>query len=446
MNPGREDHAPRPESGPEPPRTIGARLESAGPLAMAAGLGINGVAAYLFLAAAGRALGAEDSGQLSVLWQSLWLIGVGFFFPLEQELSRSISARRARGEDWGVLVRQVSRFGGMLFGCIAVVVLVASPWIADALFRGDISFVLVLLFGVAGVAGSYVVRGLLAGTGRYYGYSAFYLVDAAVKALPALVLMAAAVDLPIAYALVAASGAYLGGLAPMTRGARLGPPGEPAERSALRRSLLYLVVTAFFSAAVLNGGGILVELQATPDEEDATSIFLFGLIISRIPVFFFQAAQAVVLPRLSRSAAAGDMAEFRRLLRLLLGVIAALTVVGVPVTAIAGPTVVEVMFGSDFVLTTRDMALLTLASMLMLVAMTVNQAQIALHHQHETGWPWAVATAAMIAVSLLAGDDLLLRVELGLVGAGATVAILAGVLLFRELRRPDEHREAAPAL
>jgi O-antigen/teichoic acid export membrane protein len=415
-------------------------------MAMAAGLGINGVAAYLFLAAAGRALGAEDSGQLSVLWQSLWLIGVGFFFPLEQELSRSISARRARGQDWGILIRQVSRFGGVLFGGIALVMLAGAPWIADALFRGDVSFVLVLVYGVAGVAGSYVVRGLLAGTGRYYGYSAFYLVDAAAKSLPALALMAASVDLPMPYAVVAATAAFLGGLAALARGARLGPPGEPADRSALRRSLLYLVMTAFFSAAVLNGGGILVELLATPEEEDATSIFLFGLIISRVPVFFFQAVQAVVLPRLSRSATEGDMGAFRSLLRLLMSVIAGLVVLGVPLAAAFGPAVVELLFGSDFVLTARDMALLTLASMLMLVALTANQAQIALHHQHETGWPWAVATTVMVAVTLLAGDDLLLRVELGLVVASATVALLAVALLTRELRHPDEHREPAAAL
>ena len=413
---------------------------------MAVGLGINGAAAYVFLAAAGRALGADGSGQVSVLWPVLWTIGMGLFMPLEQELSRSISARRARDEDWGVLVKQVSRFGAWLFGGVAVIILAASPWLAQALFRGDFGFVLVLVYGVAGVATAYVVRGLLAGSGRYFGYAGYYLVDAAVKAIPAVFFMAAGLDLPMAFALTVTSSAFVAAVAPIARGARIGAPGTPAPTAALHRSLIYLVITAFFSAVVLNCGTVFVELLATPADEDKASVFLSGLVISRVPLFFFQAVQAIVLPRLSHSAATGDMAAFRRLLRLLLFAIAGLTVVGVPVSAAIGPKVVEVLFGSEFVLSARDMALLTLASMLMLVAMTVNQAQIALHHQHETGWPWAVASVVMVIVTLLAGSELLLRVELGMVAAGATVAVLAGLLLTRELRHPDENREPAVAL
>ena len=442
MNPRREDHEPRLNTA----ASLRGRLESAGPLAMAAALGVNGVAAYLFLAAAAQTLGADGSGQVSVLWPVLWTIGMGFFLPLEQELSRSITARRAKGESWGILVGQVSRFGAWLFGGIAVVILASSPWLSDALFRGDMGFVLVLVYGVAGVAVSYVVRGLLAGSGRYLGYAGFYTVDAAVKAIPALLLMAAGVDLPMAFALVVTSSALVAAAAPMLRGAQLGEPGAPASTTALRRSLLYLVLTAFFSAVVLNCGTVLVELLATPSEEDKASVFLSGLVMSRIPVFFFQAVQAIVLPRLSHSAASGEMDAFRSLLRWLLLAIVGLTVVGVPVSAVVGPKVVEMFFGSDFLLSARDMAMLTLASMLMLAALTLNQAQIALHHQHETGWPWAVASVVMVVVTLLAGSELLLRVELGMVAAGATVAVLAGLLLARELRHPDEKREPAVTL
>jgi uncharacterized membrane protein YhaH (DUF805 family) len=87
------------------------------------------------------------------------------------------------------------------------------------------------------------------------------------------------------------------------------------------------------------------------------------------------------------------------------------------------------------------MALLTLASMLMMTAMTINQAQIALHRQHQTGWPWGVAVVVFLAGIALAGDDLLWRVEAGMVAAGATVVAIAGALLAAELRHP-EHREA----
>lgn len=417
------------------------RLESAGPLAMGIGLGINGLAAYIFLAAAGRALGAEDSGQVSVLWASLYLAGTGLFLPVEQELSRSISARRARGQSYGALVAQVSKLAGVLFLAVAAVVLALSPVLADALFRGSLGFVLALVYGIAGVGLSFVVRGLLAGSGRYYGYASFFVVDAAMKALPALALVLTGVASPMAFAIVVTSSAFVGSVAPMVRGGRLGAPGEPAPWGPLRRSFGNLLMTALLTSVILNSGTIAVEVLATPVDDDKASIFLSGLVIARVPLFFFQAVQAVILPRLSHLAASAEMAAFRRLLRLLLVGIAALTVLAVAISAVLGPFVVELLFGSDFVLSARDMALLTLASMLMMAAMTVNQAQIALHHQHETGWPWGLAVAVFLTVTAVATHDLLLRVELAMVAAGATVVVIAGWLLARELWHPDEARD-----
>ena len=46
-----------------------------------------------------------------------------------------------------------------------------------------------------------------------------------------------------------------------------------------------------------------------------------------------------------------------------------------------------------------------------------------------------------LAVTALSSSDLLLRVELGMVAAGATVAVVAGALLRRELAHPDEDRD-----
>ena len=61
------------------------------------GLLLDGVASYVFLSAAGRDLGPDKFAIVSVLWVVLFLVGNGLFIPVEQELSRSISARAARG-------------------------------------------------------------------------------------------------------------------------------------------------------------------------------------------------------------------------------------------------------------------------------------------------------------------------------------------------------------
>ncbi|MGI9577881.1 MAG: hypothetical protein ACR2OH_06765, partial [Microthrixaceae bacterium] len=322
---------------PEAPLGLRQRLESAGPLAMAIGLGVNGFAAYVFLAAAGRALGADDSGQVSVMWASLYLVGTGLFLPVEQELSRSISARRARNEPFGALVRQVSLMAAALFGVVALLILALSSLLADALFRGSISFVLALVYGIAGVGLSYVVRGLLAGTGRYYGYATYFVVDAAMKALPAVVLAIAGVVSPMAFAIVATTSAFVGSIAPMLKGTQIGAPGEQAPWGPLRRSFGHLLTTALLTSIILNSGTIAVEVLATDSDADKASIFLSGLVIARVPLFFFQAVQAFVLPRLSHFAASDSMEEFRSLFRTLMIGIAGLTVVAVIGSAAIGP-------------------------------------------------------------------------------------------------------------
>jgi O-antigen/teichoic acid export membrane protein len=434
----------------EPPRApAGVRIAEvlrSGQSATAIGLVVNGFAAYVFLAAAGRALGAEDSGQVAVLWATLYTIGTGLFLPLEQELSRSISARRARGEGYGALVAAVARLGAGLCLAIAALLAVLSPVLADSLFRGSYAFVVALVAGVAGVALSFVVRGLMAGSGRYFGYAAYFVVDGLAKALPALVLAVTGVASPLAFAIVAAASAFAGAVAPLTRGLQLGEPGPPAPVRPLLGSMAFLLLTSLLTAVVLNSGTIAVEVLATDAEADAASIFLSGLVIARIPLFMFQAVQAIVLPKLSHSAAADEWAAFRGLMRWLLVGIAGLTVVAVVVSAVLGPWVVELLFGDDFVLSARDMAMLTLASMLMMAAMTINQAQIAIHHQHETGWPWGVGVVAFLVGIALAGDDLLLRVEVGMVAAAASVLVIAGTLLARELRRPERGAAAGQVL
>jgi O-antigen/teichoic acid export membrane protein len=415
--------------------------------AMTVGLLVNGVASYVFLSAAGRALGPERFAPVSVLWAVIFLVGNGLYIPVELELGRSIAARRARDVGSGALVRRVTTAAAVLFALVAVVALAGASFFADTLFRGEESFVVALVVGIAGIAVMFVVRGLLAGSGRYYGYAVLFLGDALTKALPAVALAVAGVTEPLAYAAVVVAGAFVGAAIPMTRGTRLGEPGTPPPWRLLLTSLGFLLLTSFLSALTINIGTIAVEVLATEDQAAEAGVFLSGLVIARVPLFLFQAVQAIVLPRLSRLAAANDMVGFRHNIRLLLMGIGALTVVASLLSAAIGPALVQLLFGPDFsLLGARDMGLLTLASMLMMCALTVNQAQIALHRQHQTGWPWGVASLVFVAAAALSSKDLLLRVTVAMTAAGVVAVLIASLLLAAELRHPDEHREDTPAL
>jgi len=424
-----------------------ARLAQSGQLAMTFGLLAFGAASYVFLAASGRALGPARFASVSVLWAVLYLVGGGLFVPLEQELGRSVAARRATGLGYGALVRKVARIGCSAFVVVAIGLAMARGIVADELFRGDDQFVVLLGVGIAGVGLMFFVRGLLAGADRYHGFGALFLADSLTKSIPAIGLALAGVTNPLAYGLVLATSSFVGALVPMTRGAQLGEPGPEPPSRALVTSLGFLLLTSFLSAVVVNIGTIAVEVLATPSERDEAGVFLSGLVIARIPLFLFQAVQAVVLPRLSGFAASGQMAEFRRTLRMLAAGLAGATVVATSASALLGPFFVAALFGESFdLLGARDMAMLTLASMLVMCALTVNQAQIALHHQRQTGWPWAVACTAFVVVTAISSPDLFLRVELGMVASGSAATILGVLLLRPALRDPDEHREQTPAL
>ncbi len=426
-------------------RVVG--LARSGQSAMTVGLLVNGLASYVFLAAAGRALGPSGFAPVSVLWAVLYLVGSGLFQPFEQELGRSIAARRARGIGFGSLVERSVALAAGLFGLVALAATAAAAPLADALFRGDESFVAALVASIAGVGTMLVVRGLLAGSSRYFGYAVLFLADALTKSIPAIALALAGVEQPLAFAAVIAVSGFVGAAAPMTRGRRLGEAGPPPEWSPLLSSLGFLLLTSFLSAITLNIGTVAVEILATDAEADRAGVFLSGLVIARVPLFLFQAVQAILLPRLSRLAAAGDMRGFHDDVRRLMLAMAGLTTLAVAGSAALGPIAVELLFGSDFaLLSSRDMGLLTLASMLMMCALSINQAQLALRHQHQTGWPWGLASLVFAVITAWSSDDLLLRVEWGMVAAGCTVTLTAGLLLASELRHPDEAIEPTVAL
>ena len=95
-----------------------------GTLAVGAGLIVSGITSYGFLAISARALGPERYAPLGVLWALTYVVCPGVFLPLEQEVGRALSSRRARGVGGGPLIHRAALAGG-----VAAVVLVAATLI-----------------------------------------------------------------------------------------------------------------------------------------------------------------------------------------------------------------------------------------------------------------------------------------------------------------------------
>lgn len=409
---------------------------------MGVGLVLSGVASYAFLALAARGLGPARFAPLSVLWSTLFVAGPGLFQPVEQELSRSVAGRIAEGRGYATLLRRAVLLTAGLFGAVTALTLALSPLIVEELLSGSWTLLAALVVGIGGYAASHVVRGHLAGTQDFVRYAQWFGADAVVKAVPCVVLVAAGVATTGAYGAVLASAAYVGALVAGRSRWDLGPPEDrPTPWGELTRSMGHLLATSAAVAALLNAGTVAVELLAGPDEADRAGIFLTGLVVARVPLFFYQAVQAALLPRLTALATSGRLPDFRRGLAQLLGLLGVLTVATTLGALAAGSWAVGLLFGAEYRdLGGVDMAALALSSMVAMAALTIGQALIALHLQARVWWPWLAGMVVFVAVAAWSSDDLFVRVEVASVASAVAVLVLMAAQTVPVLRRgvPDD--------
>ena len=156
--------------------------------------------------------------------------------------------------------------------------------------------------------------------------------------------------------------------------------------------------------------------------------------MARVPLFFFQAVQAALLPQLSGLVGAGRYEALWGVLRRLLTVVGALGLAVVVAAAVAGPWAVQFAFGSEYAVARRDMVLLTTSSVGLMVVLSLAQGLIACRCPGRMAIAWVAGLAAFPVVVALT-SDLFLRVEVALITTVALVAGVMAVLLANRIRR-----------
>ena len=404
-----------------------------GTISVGAGLAVTGLASYGFLVVAARALGPTVYGGLSVLWAMVYLVGPGFFVPLEQEVSRVLATHRARGLGSGPIVRRAALLGAALAGVLVAAALVLSPWLTERLFNDDWVLTVGLLIGIVGYAVANLVEGTLSGNGRFGRYGVYLGSEA---------LLRLAICVGCAVVGVATAGPY--GLAlgiapflavvPSLWGARgLAGPGPDVPWRELSLALGALLTASVMAQLLINASPVLVQLLAGPDQQAEVGVFTAAVVVARVPLFLFQAVQAALLPKLSGLAARGQLDEFRSGLTRLLAILAVIAVAAVAGAVTIGPAVVRVVFGPDFVVTRETLGLLAAASGVYILAMALSQALIALGRARQVAVAWVLGVVVLLVVTAL-GSDLLLRVELGFLAGSATAAGIMAWALRRAVR------------
>ncbi|MCB1013790.1 MAG: hypothetical protein KDB10_01545 [Acidimicrobiales bacterium] len=444
MNTTPSPRASTPSTVPAGPGLV-ARLRARNPLpsgttTVGVGLVVNGVMAFVFLGLTARVLGPEAFAPLGVLWASVYIVGPGFFLPLEQEVARGLANRWARGIGTGTLVRQAGTIGAGLVAVLLLATLVASAWLLSHLFSDEVLILVGLAIALPAYALAHLVRGELAGLGRFRGYAVYFGAENTVRFGASLVLALVGVEVAGPYGIVLGAAPFLAVWLALMGEKDLVSDGPDAPWDELSAALGSLLAASVCAAFLVNAGTLAVEVLADESQEHEAGIFLVGLTIARVPLFLYQAVQASLLPHLSALAGAGRYSEFRGRLGRLLAAVAALGALGTVAAFLVGPPIIRLLFGPDFDLTRRDLALLAAGSASIMLATALGQSLIALSSQRRVALGWFLGVVAFLTFVAL-GNDLFLRVELGIVG-GSLVAAAAMGLFTRG--RLHEHLRAMP--
>jgi O-antigen/teichoic acid export membrane protein len=367
-----------------------------------------------------------------VLWALVFGVGNGIMQPLEQEVARAVSSRRARGIGAGPVIRRAVALGAVFAVGVCVLVVVGQAFVRRDTVNGWllVAFVVGLLAFCAG----HLARGVLSSNHRFGGYATFFATDGVSRVVLAASLAALGVTAVGAYGMVFALTPFVGIAAAMARQRGLLEDGPEASWKELTTALGWLLLGTVSLSLLIQGGTIAVDWLATAEQREAAGVFLNGLQTARIPLFLFQAILASLLPKLSRLASTTAWADFERaLVRLVVAILAVGTVTTI-VAAVVGPFFIGVVFGAELVLSSRDLALLAISFVIIMAAICLDQALVALSSHHRMAFGWFLALVVFVVATAL-GNDLYLRVEVGLLAGSATAMAWMALHVRALLRR-----------
>jgi O-antigen/teichoic acid export membrane protein len=405
-----------------------------GTWAVGAGLLIAGFTAYGFQVLAAKRLSDEDYAALNVLWAIVFVVTPGLYQPLEQEVSRALAARRARGVGGGPLVKRAALLGGILALVVAIGAAGFYRVIIDELFNGHGALLGALFVALACYYVAHITRGTLSGNGRFGPYGLMHGTEGVVRIIFCIALAAAGVKIAGAYGIALAAPPIFA-VAVALRGQKgLLTPGPDAPYSELSGALALLLVGSVLAQLLSYASVLGVQLLANEGEKERVAHFITGLFVARIPLLLFQAVQAALLPKLAGLASEGKHDDFRIGMRRLIKIVLVLCVVGTVGATIVGPTAGEILFPSKWVLKSGDMFLLTFGATAFIVALTLAQGLIALKAYSNAAVAWIIGIAAYV-ITVALGNDLFLRNELGFVAGGVAAATMMSIFLFSRMRR-----------
>jgi len=402
-----------------------------GAAVLSVGIGATGLITFAYFSLASHSLPEDEYGRITLLWSAMFITVSVLYRPVEQLLSRTIADHDARGVR-GSELRIAATIQLALGVGFAVVALVLRGPIEDDLFAGSSTLYWVLVAGVLAYAASYFARGYLAGHHRFHLYGGLVLMEASSRCLFALAVAIGIAEGQSAVALGMAAAPIVSlAVVPWAFARRRTAPAPLPQEDPDGDAFTLARGTGFAAAVLLimlceqtflNAGPLVVKATAESGGAALAGFTFNVLLIARAPLQLFQAVQTSILPHLTRLRAGGETDPFARSVNLTLMAIAGFAGCVALVMLVAGPQLMDLLFGGDFDYGRGGLVLVAAGMGLYLSAATLNQALLAHARAAQSAACWAAtAVAFVLFLVVFELDDRVLQVEVAFVGAAAVL-------------------------
>jgi O-antigen/teichoic acid export membrane protein len=384
---------------------------------------LTAVCGYLILYLAARDLDPAGFSVFAVFWGAFGLVS-GAAFGLLQQTTREIRLATGVSADRRPVTRPL-RVAAVVAVVTAVVLAgSAALWSTHVFAESRGLSVLLLAAGLAGFCLHATLLGMLAGDNRWTQYGVLMVTDAVLRVAVAVATVVVGWGLVgFLWATVAGAISWLLLLiaSPTTR--RAAGLVAHEDTASFLRGAGHAVAAAGASAILVMGFPVL--LKATSGDLGATGgVVILAVTLTRAPLL-------VPLTAMQGNLIAHFVDQDRHRLRALVGPVALVGVfgaVGVVLAGTAGPWLLRVGFGSEYVATGALLAWLTAGAVAIALLTVTGAATVAaaLHRAYSMGWVIAtVASAVLLSLPLPLETRTIVALLCGpLIGIGVHLAAL----------------------
>lgn len=352
---------------------------------LAVGSAISGLLAYVFFALATRSLGAERAAPVSVLW-SFWAVAAAVLtFAVQHWTIRTL----ARDGHEGTVARSIPMISAVSAGLSALAGVVAFAF-RHPLFHDDgLTFPALIAAVTAGSFFVGLVRGALAGRGRYVATAASLIGENAIRVVGAAgVALAGGGAKAFGAALIV--GPFTGLIWARSLRFDSSSPGSPDLRNPL--AMVSGIAGGSLIAQIVLTGAPVVLAGTGGARADVTSLFV-ALAVWRAPYLLALGMSPRLTPALTRLVVDGQQHRMARVRRMtVLGVVA-----GTAAAALVGVTlmqpVLHAAFGPDVNVNALALAALGAGTATALGNLVLLLMLLALGRPRAATISWAAALA-----------------------------------------------------